>query len=123
MFDPDALPAFVPPEVEELADDDLERPPLRGRTAPPTGLHDLDWAALEDAYDTADRTPCFIEALTSDDPGDRAFGSYGLYSATTHQGSVYTASRAAIPFLGVKGSQVQILSSRRSEEARCIWRI
>ena len=100
MFTPADLPAFVPSEFEEEdADDDVERPPLRGRTAPPPGLHDPDWAALEDAYGTADRTPWFIEALTSDDPGDRAFGIYGLYSATTHQGSVYSASRAAIPFL------------------------
>ena len=100
VFDAAALPAFVPPEFEEPADDDdLERPPLRGRTDPPAGLHELDWAPLEDAYGTADQTPWFIEALTSDDQGDQNFGIYGLYSATTHQGSVYSASGAAVPFL------------------------
>ncbi|GGM87008.1 hypothetical protein GCM10011609_24490 [Lentzea pudingi] len=100
MFDADDLPAFEPPEFDEHPDgDDVERPPLRGTTSPPAGLHDVDWAALEDAYGTAAETPWFIEALTSDDGGDRNFGVYGLYSATTHQGSVYTASEAAIPFL------------------------
>ncbi|HEX7309094.1 hypothetical protein [Lentzea sp.] len=99
MFDADDLPAFAPPELGEPEDDDVERPPLRGTTAPPAGLADVDWAALEDAYDTADQTPLFIEALTSDNDGDKNFGVYGLYSATTHQGSVYTASEAAIPFL------------------------
>lgn len=100
MFEAASLPVFEPPvfEVPE-DDDDLERPPLRGRTDPPTGLHDVDWAPLEDAYGTADQTPWFIEALTSDDQGDENFGVYGLYSATTHQGSVYSASGAAIPFL------------------------
>ncbi|MEU7479807.1 hypothetical protein AB0A63_27710 [Lentzea sp. NPDC042327] len=100
MFDAAALPAFAPPDLGGHEDgDDAERPPLRGRTTPPPGLADVDWAALEDAYGTAADTPLFIEAITSDDDGDRNFGVYGLYSATTHQGSVYTASEAAIPFL------------------------
>lgn len=100
MFDADDLPAFEPPQFDEHPDeDDVERPPLLGTTAPPAGLHDVDWAALEDAYGTADETPLFIEALTSDNAGDQNFGVYGLYSATTHQGSVYTASEAAITFL------------------------
>ncbi|MFD9697616.1 hypothetical protein [Lentzea sp. NPDC059081] len=99
MFNADDLPAFELPEYAEPDWGDEERPPLRGATAPPAGMADVDWAALEDAYDTADQTPLFIEALTSDDEGDQMFGAYGLYSATTHQGSVYTASRAAIPFL------------------------
>lgn len=100
MFEAASLPVFEPPvfEVPE-DDDDLERPPLRGRTDPPAGLHDVDWAPLQDAYGTAGQTPWFIEALTSDDHGDQNFGVYGLYSATTHQGSVYSASGAAIPFL------------------------
>jgi len=101
VFDADDLPAFEPPEFDDESQDesDGERPPLRGSTAPPAGLGDVDWAALDDAYGTADETPLFIEALTSDDDGDRNFGMYGLYSATTHQGSVYSASEAAIPFL------------------------
>lgn len=44
-------------------------------------------------------TPYYIEALTSNDEGDVCFGTYGLYSATTHQGSVYKSAFMAIPFL------------------------
>ncbi|MET9230085.1 hypothetical protein [Lentzea sp. NPDC003310] len=101
MFDAAGLPAFTPPEfdVDESDGADVERPPLLGTTAPPAGLHDVDWAVLDDAYGTADQTPWFVEALTSDHAGDRAFGVYGLYSATTHQGSACTAAGAAVPFL------------------------
>ncbi|SES29749.1 hypothetical protein [Lentzea albida] len=100
MFSADDLPAFEPPEFDQPeGEDGEERPPLRGTTTPPAGLRDVDWASLEDAYDTAEDTPLFIEALTSDDDGDQIFGAYGLHSATTHQGSVYSASGAAIPFL------------------------
>ncbi|MFD4673242.1 hypothetical protein ACFWNN_26205 [Lentzea sp. NPDC058450] len=98
-FDAADLPAYEPPTFDEEEQDGDERPPLRGTTSPPAGMDEVDWASLEDAYDTAEQTPLFIEALTSDDAGDRGFGLYGLYSATTHQGSVYTASEAAIPFL------------------------
>ncbi|MGI5500036.1 hypothetical protein [Lentzea sp. CA-135723] len=98
-FDAADLPAYEPPTFDEEEPDGDERPPFRGTTSPPTGMDEVDWATLEDAYDTAEQTPLFIEALTSDDAGDRGFGLYGLYSATTHQGSVYTASEAAIPFL------------------------
>lgn len=98
-FDPTTLPPFEEQDYEEIADDGLDRPPLRGRTSPPQGLTDVDWASLEDAYGSATETPLYLEAITSDDDGDVAYGAYGLYSATTHQGSVFSASGAAIPFL------------------------
>ncbi|MDR2294040.1 MAG: hypothetical protein LBE05_02380 [Microbacterium sp.] len=98
-FDPAALPVFEEQEYDEIEDDGLDRPPLRGRTSPPHALADIDWASLEDAYGAATETPLYLEAITSDDPGDVAYGAYGLYSATTHQGSVFSASEAAIPFL------------------------
>ncbi|WP_433677246.1 hypothetical protein [Microbacterium gorillae] len=98
-FDPAVLPPFEERDYEEIADDGLDRPPLRGQTSPPQGLTDVDWAALEDAYGPATETPLYLEAITSDDDGDVAYGAFGLYSATTHQGSVFSASGAAIPFL------------------------
>lgn len=80
--------------------DKRERPPLTGKDRYiPAGLYDLPWSSATDAYGKATLTPYYIEALTSDDEGDVAFGAYGLYSATTHQGSVYKASFLAIPFL------------------------
>lgn len=75
-------------------------PPLKGKAAlTPTGIFDINWHKLEDAYGNAQDTPYYIIALTSDDEKDVQNGGYGLYAATTHQGSVYTASQAAIPFL------------------------
>ena len=44
-------------------------------------------------------THYYIEALTSDDDNDVNFGVYGLYAATTHQGSVYKSSKMAVPYL------------------------
>src|SRR5262245_4678871 len=102
MIDLGSLPPFVPtpPDLTSVHHDDgQERPPLRGRTDPPAGLRDVNWAQLEDAYGTAGLTPHYIEALTSDDVGDRHFGATGLYSATTHQGRLCSAGEAAVPFL------------------------
>lgn len=79
---------------------DTERPPLTGkRRYVPEGLYDQPWSSVHDAYGTAALTPYYIEALTSEDPADVRFGIYGLYSATTHQGSVYKSSQMAVPFL------------------------
>ncbi|MDR1798468.1 MAG: hypothetical protein LBR19_01070 [Bifidobacteriaceae bacterium] len=80
--------------------DGVERPPLTGkkRYVPP-GLYDQPWDKVKDAYGAATLTPHYIEALTSDDDGDVSFGVYRLYAATTHQGSVFKASKMAVPFL------------------------
>ena len=83
-FDPAALPVFEEQEYEEIEDDGLDRPPLRGRTSPPHALADIDWTSLEDAHGAATETPLYLEAITSDNAGDVASGAYGLYSATTH---------------------------------------
>lgn len=86
-------------EVEE-EDNEIERPPLIGKSFKvPEGLYDQPWDNVMDAYGEAHLTPYYIEALGSDNDGDVQFASYGLYSATTHQGSVYEASKMAIPYL------------------------
>ncbi len=96
------------PEWDNYADtaapsadpDKVERPPLTGKNRHvPEGLYDQPWDHVGDAYGKATLTPYYIEALTSDDAGDVHFGTYGLYSATTHQGSVYKSSQMAVPFL------------------------
>ena len=80
--------------------DETERPPLTGKAVyVPKGLYEQPWSEVHDAYGAATLTPYYIEALASPDVGDQQFGSYGLYAATTHQGSVYEASKMAIPFL------------------------
>jgi hypothetical protein len=104
VIDLGALPPFTPASTDVIKtdrsrDDGEERPPLRGRTDPPAGLGEVNWAELEDAYDTAELTPLYIEALTSDNAGDLYFGGYGLYAATTHQGRLCSAGEAAVPFL------------------------
>lgn len=83
-----------------IEQDQVERPPLTGKNRfVPSGLYDENWSRVGDAYGPATLTPFYIEALTSDDQNDVLFGSYGLYAATTHQGSVYPASKRAIPYL------------------------
>ncbi|WP_295155904.1 hypothetical protein [uncultured Brachyspira sp.] len=80
--------------------DKKERPPLTGKNRyVPQGLYDEKWGNVYDAYGKADLTPYYIEALTSDDDNDVNFGVYGLYSAATHQGSVYKSSKMAVPYL------------------------
>lgn len=96
----------------EYKKDGKERPPLTGRKRyAPKGLYEQSWDKVQDAYGKATLTPYYIEAITSDAPGDVEFGTYGLYSATTHQGSVYKSSQMAIPFL------VDILSNGTGDAA------
>ena len=84
----------------EFQSDKMERPPLTGKNRyVPNGLYDEKWGNVYDAYGKADLTPYYVEALTSDDDNDVNFGVYGLYSATTHQGSVYKSSKMAVPYL------------------------
>jgi hypothetical protein len=86
--------------TEEAPHDGVERPPLTGKKRyVPQGLYDQPWDKVKDAYGAATLTPYYIEALTSDDDGDVSYGVYWLYAATTHQGSVYKASKMAVPFL------------------------
>lgn len=86
--------------VGEVKRDKKERPPLTGKKRYiPNGLYDEPWDKVGDAYGKATLTPYYIEGITSDDPDDVNFATYGLYSATTHQGSVYKASKMAVPFL------------------------
>lgn len=59
----------------------------------------IDWASLEHAYGEASSVPRILEALGSTDLGARDAGFYDLYGSLCHQGSVYSATRAAIPAL------------------------
>ncbi|MEU8345729.1 HEAT repeat domain-containing protein [Spirillospora sp. NPDC048832] len=66
---------------------------------PLEGLDGVDWAGLDHAYGSAEDVPGLLRTLRSPDREERheAFGE--LFTNIYHQGSRYTASAAAVPFL------------------------
>ncbi|MFF1421523.1 hypothetical protein [Streptomyces sp. NPDC058280] len=63
---------------------------------------DLDtrpWATLEHAYGSAADVPDALRALASEDEEEAAAALSELYGSILHQGSVYEASAAAVPYL------------------------
>jgi hypothetical protein len=56
----------------------------------------VDWTSLRHAYGTAADVPALLNNL-SPDPADEVWGE--LWSRICHQGSVYSASFAALPAL------------------------
>jgi tetratricopeptide (TPR) repeat protein len=63
------------------------------------GLDDVDWQALHHAYGPATDVPALLRALLSGDAAERERTWERLYSTIWHQGTVYAASAAAVPFL------------------------
>ncbi|MDX3608931.1 hypothetical protein PV702_21315 [Streptomyces sp. FL06-04B] len=63
------------------------------------GLDDVDWASLSHAYESAHDVPGHIRTLcgSDDEAREQAFSS--LFSSIFHQGSRYSASPVAVPFL------------------------
>jgi hypothetical protein len=66
---------------------------------PLSDLDGIDWSSLSHAYGPARTTPDELRALTSDDKETRSEALAALTSSICHQGSVYPASGAAVPFL------------------------
>jgi hypothetical protein len=64
-----------------------------------SGIEAIDWSALEHAYGSATTTPAYLRALLSPDEAVRNEAVEHLWSAITHQGTVYSATAAATPFL------------------------
>lgn len=64
-----------------------------------SGIEAIDWSALEHAYGPATTTPSYLRALLSADIAVRNEAVEHLWSAITHQGTVYSATAAATPFL------------------------
>lgn len=65
-------------------------------------LDDLDkipWDRLEHAYGSAADVPGLLRTLASEAPADRERASWELFGNIHHQGTVYEASAAAVPFL------------------------
>ena len=63
------------------------------------GLHHIDWASMEHAYGTAEEVPALLWALRSPEAEERRKALERFYSAVHHQGDVYPATAASLPFL------------------------
>jgi len=74
----------------------------------------IDWKSLRHAYGEASDVPKLIRALVSDHPGKREGALDALFSTIWHQGTVYSASPAAVPFL------VELLNTDAQEDLPAI---
>ncbi|MFD6245601.1 hypothetical protein [Streptomyces roseolus] len=63
------------------------------------GLDDVDWASLSHAYRSAEDVPGHIRTLCGSDDEAREEAFRYLFSSIFHQGSRYSASPVAVPFL------------------------
>ncbi|KAF4422235.1 hypothetical protein F53441_14292 [Fusarium austroafricanum] len=68
-------------------------------TDPLAGLESIDWSKLAHAYGPADDVPQFLRDLRSSDPEVYGAAYEECWSTIYHQGSRYSASEAAVPFL------------------------
>ncbi|GAB2729781.1 HEAT repeat domain-containing protein [Streptomyces bullii] len=64
-----------------------------------TGIDEVDWASLRHAYGSAEDVPGLLRGLASADPFERETALDGMYGAVHHQGDVYDATLACVPFL------------------------
>jgi tetratricopeptide (TPR) repeat protein len=63
------------------------------------GLDEVDWPHLQHAYGPAGDTPRHLRLLLSGDEVVRNDAWNALFGSIWHQGTVYTATAAAVPFL------------------------
>ncbi|NUP51232.1 MAG: hypothetical protein HOW97_28560 [Catenulispora sp.] len=63
------------------------------------GMDSVEWSALTHAYGPAGDTPDLLRRLASNDAEAVADAHYELVSSLAHQGSVYPATVATVPFL------------------------
>lgn len=62
-------------------------------------LASVDWASLHHAYGPADEVPGWLRDMASPDPDTRRAAFSDFYNKALHQGSVYSSTRASLPFL------------------------
>jgi len=62
-------------------------------------LDRVEWSTLEHAYGRATDTPRLLRALAQADEAARTDARYWLRASLAHQGTRYSASAAAVPFL------------------------
>ena len=81
-------------------------------------IDQIDWASLEHAYGPATDVPKLLRAVASGDAHDSDSALYDLNGNICHQGSIYSATAKAIPFL------VEIVEARATPHLdQLIWRL
>jgi hypothetical protein len=63
------------------------------------GVDEVEWSKLKDAYGPANKVPALLRALVSGHPDHQKWAAEDLFQTIWHQGTVYTATAAVIPFL------------------------
>jgi len=86
---------MTPEELVALYQSPDSVPPLSALD----GLDQVEWSAVRDAYGPATEVPALLRALVSANPEHREFACELLFQTIWHQGNVYSATAAAIPFL------------------------
>ncbi|WP_344427313.1 PBS lyase [Streptomyces lavendulocolor] len=79
-----------------------------------TGIDEVDWASLGHAYGPADDVPGLLRGLASADAMEREVALDGMYGAVHHQGDVYDATLACIPFL------LELVASPEVQDRGCV---
>ncbi len=64
-----------------------------------SGLDAINWAALDHAYGPAGEVPALLVLLRSPDPERRRQALSDFWVKVHHQGSIYSSTAAALPFL------------------------
>jgi hypothetical protein len=63
------------------------------------GLSAIPWAELDHAYGSAEEVPLWLRQLAAEDAGVRDRAMRQLENCLEHQGTLWPATAAAVPFL------------------------
>ena len=74
----------------------------------------VDWSLVSTAYGPAVDLPHLFEQLSSPDEAERRTSIDDLWGCLCHQGTVYTASAAAVPYLLELAQEAPLTSLERS---------
>ncbi|MEV4255726.1 hypothetical protein AB0J52_21430 [Spirillospora sp. NPDC049652] len=82
-----------------------------------TGVDEIDWASLQDAYGPADGFPRLLRGVVDSDPEVREEAVHELFGTVYHQGTLYTATPRAVPFVARVAADP---ATRESERASLV---
>ena len=63
------------------------------------GIDNIDWSKLKDAYGPANKVPALLRAFVSGHRDHSKWAAEDLFQTVWHQGTVYSATAAVVPFL------------------------